>query len=131
MNRTEAIEIVTRYLEAATARRLDEARAYLAGGAEFIFPDGRFRNLEEMAASASRRYRWVKKTCESWDVAERDDGAIVVFSTGTLCGENLHGVPFEGIRYIDRFVIRDGKIMSQQVWNDLDASGVLTRPIPF
>jgi hypothetical protein len=34
---------------------------------------------------------------------------------GTLYGENVFGVPFEGIRYIDRFVLKDGKIISQQV----------------
>jgi hypothetical protein len=42
----------------------------------------------------------------------------------TLHGENLHGVQFEGVRYI---VVQGGKITSQQVWNDLAESGVLAR----
>ena len=32
-----------------------------------------------------------------------------------------------GIRYIDRFVIRNGLIIRQDVWNDLAESGVLDR----
>ncbi|HEU5300303.1 MAG TPA: hypothetical protein VFW08_12485, partial [bacterium] len=67
------------------------------------------------------------KTFEEWDVAVRRDGTAIVISTGTLSGENLHGVRFEGVRYIDRFVLRDGRIVAQQVWNDLDTSGVLDR----
>jgi hypothetical protein len=52
---------------------------------------------------------------------------VVVITTGRLSGENLQGVSFDGVRYIDRFVLADDKIVSQQVWNDLDVSGVLTR----
>jgi len=37
---------------------------------------------------------------------------------GTLYGEWSDGTPFEGNRYIDRFVVRDGLIVSQDVWND-------------
>jgi hypothetical protein len=29
------------------------------------------------------------------------------------------GTPFEGIRFIDRFTIRDGKLADQLVWNDI------------
>jgi len=57
----------------------------------------------------------------------RADGTAIVVTTGTLEGENRHGVPFAGIRYIDRFAVRDGLIVSQQVWNDLDSTGVLDR----
>lgn len=119
--------LVQRYLEATEARRLEEAQRYLASGAILIFPGGRYASLSEMAAAAARRYQWVKKVYDAWDVAVRPDGTTIVISTGTLYGENLYGVPFEGIRYIDRFVMREGKIIRQDVWNDLDASGVLDR----
>jgi hypothetical protein len=42
-----------------------------------------------------------------------------------LYGENLAGVAFEGIRYVDVFVIENGLISEQMVWNDLCESGVL------
>lgn len=119
--------LVQRYLAASEARRLDEARSCLAPGAVLVFPGGQYATPSEMAVAAARRYRWVKKVYDAWDVAVRQDGTTIVISTGTLYGENLHGVPFEGIRYIDRFVVREGKIIRQDVWNDLDASGVLER----
>ena len=50
---------------------------------------------------------------------------IAVVVTGTLHGENLAGVPFQGVRFIDRYIVRDGRIALQQVWNDLAESGVL------
>jgi hypothetical protein len=42
-----------------------------------------------------------------------------VHCSGTLHGERVDGKPLEGFRYIDRFVIRDGLIVDQLVWNDL------------
>lgn len=123
----DPIGIVRRYLESTEERRVDEAEAFLAPGAQLIFPGGRYRSVREMAAASAGRYRWARKTFEEWDVAVRRDGTAIVISTGTLSGENLHGVRFEGVRYIDRFVLRDGRIVAQQVWNDLDSSGVLDR----
>ncbi len=52
-----------------------------------------------------------------------DDTIVYVF--GTLQGESLSGRPFSGIRFIDRFVLRNGKIVDQRVWNDMAESGVL------
>jgi len=117
--------LVQRYLEACEERRLEEAERYLAPGAILVFPGGRYTSVLEMAAGAARWYRWVKKIYATWDVAVRPDGTAIVVTTGTLYGENLHGVPFEGIRYIDRFVVREGQIIRQDVWNDLEISGVL------
>ena len=37
----------------------------------------------------------------------------------------LNGVAFEGIRYVDVFIIKDGLITEQHVWNDFGESGVL------
>ena len=127
MNRETSITIVRAYLAACEARRLDDAERFLAPGAELIFPGGRYRSVDEMVAAARGRYRWARKTAEEWDVDVRGDGTVVVVTTGRLSGENLQGVSFDGVRYIDRFVLADDRIVSQQVWNDLDVSGVLTR----
>ncbi len=67
---------------------------------------------------------------EHYDAADGPDGAVVVVSTGTLFGVNLHGVPFVGVRYVDRFVLRDGLVQEQHVWNDLTLSGVLLAQEP-
>ena len=42
----------------------------------------------------------------------------IVYNIGTLYGEWPDGTPFEGNRYVDRFVVRGGKIVQMDVWND-------------
>jgi hypothetical protein len=125
MDRDAYIDRTRRYLQAA-GDRLEEAQDFLAPTVTLQFPSGTYASLDELAAASAGRYEWIGKTHLSWDVAEHD-GEVTVISVGTLHGQNLHGVTFEGIRYIDRIVYRDGRIVLQQVWNDLAESGVLDR----
>ena len=53
-------------------------------------------------------------------------GETIVYYLGTLYGEWPDGTPFEGNRYVDRFVVRNGKIVQMDVWND-SAERLLTR----
>ena len=53
-------------------------------------------------------------------------GETIVYNLGTLYGEWPDGTSFEGNRYLDRFVVRDGKIVQMDVWND-SAERLLTR----
>ena len=46
------------------------------------------------------------------------NGETVVYSVGTLYGEWIDGTPFEGNRYVDRFVVQNGQIVKMDVWND-------------
>ena len=124
----DPISRVDTYLRLMAERKLAEAQRYLAPEVRMTFPPGvTFRSLHELVANAGGRYRWCDKVRERYEVVEREDGATVVYSAGTLFGENLHGVPFSGIRYLDRFVLRNGLIEEQEVWNDLAESGVLQR----
>jgi hypothetical protein len=119
------VDLVDRYLELCEQRRLEEAERYLAEDALLVFPGGkRHDSLKSMAVEAGSRYRWVKKRRRSYDEAV-GDGRVTVVSRGTLYGENLAGVPFEGVRYVDVFVLVGEKIAEQHVWNDLCESGVL------
>lgn len=113
------------YLQVTAERRLEESQAFLADEVEFIFPNGTFHDLAALFAAGERRYRWIRKRHDSWDVVNKGDGAVVVVSVGTLYGENNHGLAFEGIRYVDRITYRNNRIVRQQVWNDLVESGVL------
>lgn len=118
---TDAITIVEEYLAAIGAGRPLDAARHLASDAELVFPGGRrYRNLDELAAGSRGRYRSVDK---HRDVYESD--GTVVYSIGRLFGENNHGVRFDHVRYVDRFRLRDGKIIEQWVWNDLAETGVL------
>ena len=118
------LESVREYLTAAEERRLEEAAAHLDQKAILVFPQGQFRNLADMVATMSNRYRSIGKTHHTWDVSSSGVDTVVT-TTGTLHGVNNHGVSFEGIRFCDRFVVRDGLIAEQHVWNDLAESGVL------
>lgn len=123
----ESEEIVRTYLQLMEVRDLDGASAHLADEVSIVFPGGRtFRSLAEQVASSAGRFRGVTKTFERVDVAS-DDAQHVVYVFGTLGGEALDGSTFEGVRFIDRFVLEDGLIVSQMVWNDLAESGVLSR----
>lgn len=118
------LELVGDYLTAAGDRELEEAEGYLDTRAFLISPQGRFNNVEELVAATKTRYDSIGKTHETWDVSGSDNDSVVI-TTGTLHGVNNNGVAFEGIRFCDRFVVRDGLIVEQHVWNDLTESGVL------
>lgn len=112
--------LVRDFLAAMEARDLARARRMLAPGFAMTFPGGaRFATLEELVAWAKPRYRWVKKTYVRFDEMTGMDGDSVVYCHGTLRGAWPDGTGFEGVRFVDRFAIRDGRLADQQVWNDL------------
>ena len=84
-----------------------------------LFPGGVvLTDCRQLPQRSATLYRRVEKVFERIDEFVASDG-VVVYNYGTLRGEWLDGTTFEGIRYIDRFLIRDGRIADQKVWNDL------------
>lgn len=112
-------ERVKSFLRIMEERDLETAKTYLAPDFKMTFPGGiTMTSLDELVAWSKGRYRSVTKTFEDFD--EFQDGEdTVVYSSGMLNGEALDGSPISEVRYIDRFVFRGGKIVDQQVWNDL------------
>ncbi len=77
----------------------------------------------ECAKFNASRYKWVKKCIERTEVVtstpdEIARGETIVYSLGTLYGEWPDGTAFEGNRYVDRYVVRNGLITDMGVWND-------------
>src|SRR5690606_3109824 len=101
--------------------RIDDARALLAPEFIGIYPgDRRFTVLEELVANGRRRYQGVRKQHDrTLHVPADENGVETVIFYGTLTGTWADGEKFEGIRFTDRFRLRDGKIIEQQVWNDM------------
>jgi hypothetical protein len=73
----------------------------------------------ECSAFNASRYKWVKKRFRQTDVViGAGDQEAIVYNIGTLYGEWLDGTAFEGNRYVDRYEVRNGKIVQMDVWND-------------
>ena len=112
-------KLVRAYLDAMEKRDFETARGMQAEGFTAIFPGGvDLADPEALKASARDRYRSVRKVYEQIDEVAGADG-VAVYAYGTLEGEWLDGTPFEGIRFIDRFTVREGKLQNQRVWNDM------------
>ena len=122
----DAVRIVEAYLDASMIPDPVAAARFISSDLVFTFTGGRrFDHPRDAAAFNAKRYQWVKKQRERSD-ASQSQGAVIVYNIGTLHGAWPDGTPFEGNRYVDRFVIRDGLIVKMDVWND-SAERLLTR----
>jgi hypothetical protein len=111
-------EVVEAYLTASMIPDPDAASAYMKPGTIITFTGGReFDHPRGPTGFNARRYRWVKKKMDRFDVCPGAE-ETVVYSIGTLYGEWIDGTPFEGNRYVDRFVVRGRQIVKMDVWND-------------
>lgn len=122
----EEAQIVREYLDASMKPDPDLAATYVADDVTITFTGGRvFNHPSGPTGFNAKRYKWVKKKMDRFDVARGAEG-VVVYSVGTLYGEWPDGTTFEGNRYVDRFEVHDGKITKMDVWND-SAERILTR----
>lgn len=133
---TEAKAIVEAYLERSMVPDPEGAARYVADGLRITFTGGRqFSAPADCTAFNAKRYAWVKKRFLRTDAAlDAETGDVHVYNTGYLYGEWKDGSRFETNRYIDIFVIRAGKIIGTQVWNDsaeilLDKAGLAEAPL--
>jgi hypothetical protein len=96
------------------------ARAYVSPDLHIRFTGGRaMKDPSECSAFNASRYAWVKKKFEQTDVVEGASTAhAIVYNIGTLYGSWPDGTAFEGNRYVDRYVVKDGLIVQMDVWND-------------
>ena len=113
-------DIVNEFLRLVMIPDPASARRYVSPDLQIRFTGGRaMRDPAETSAFNSTRYRWVKKRIERSDtVAGGTAAETIVYSLGSLHGEWPDGTPFEGNRYVDRYVVRHGLIVQMEVWND-------------
>src|SRR3977135_4472837 len=111
-------EIVEAYLTASMVPAPDRPATYMKPGMVITFTGGReFDHPRGPTGFNARRYRCGKKKMDRFYVCHGAD-ETVVYSIGTLYGEWIDGTPFEGNRYVDRFVVKGGQIVKMDVWND-------------
>ncbi len=124
MNQTEApatpAAVVDEYLRLLMIPDPAAASQYVAPGLRIRFTGGRaMKAPAECAAFNATRYQWVKKNIEATEtVAGGTADETIVYSLGTLYGAWPDGTPFEGNRYVDRYVVKQGLITQMEVWND-------------
>ena len=122
----KAADLVEQFLVASMVPDPETAGTFMSADVVITFTGGRkFKHPRDATAFNAMRYKWVKKKMERTDVSP-GDGETIVYNTGTLYGEWHDGTPFEGNRYVDRFVVRGGKIVETDVWND-SAERILAR----
>ncbi|SDZ99684.1 nuclear transport factor 2 family protein [Rubrimonas cliftonensis] len=112
--------VVEAYLTASMIPDPETAATYVAPDLRLTFTGGRaFSGPADATAFNAKRYRWVKKRFLRTDAAlDPETGEVRVFNTGHLYGEWPDGTTFDGNRYIDTFLVRDGLIVATDVWND-------------
>ena len=115
---------VLTYLRTMEARDLGAAKAMLAPGFHMVFPgDCHFDSIEGLIAYGKGRQGTALKTFDRFDETEAADGTVV-YAWGTLYGKKVDGqTDYRDIRFVDRFVMQDGKFVSQMVWNDMGEHG--------
>jgi ketosteroid isomerase-like protein len=123
---SDDVAIVRAFLDATMKPDAERAASYIAPDFKLTFTGGRtFDHPSGSIGFNARRYRWVKKAMDRFDVVPGSEETIV-YSIGTLYGEWPDGTPFKDNRYVDRFVVRGGKIIRMDVWND-SAERILIR----
>ena len=115
----EASQVVAHFLDCMAQRDLTGAQACLSPQFEMVFPGGKsMHQLAELVAWSAPRYRRIAKTQMTFEESWQGD-QTVVYCRGVLEGEWPDGRTFSGIRFVDRFEVQKGKLMRQEVWNDL------------
>jgi hypothetical protein len=116
----DAGAIVEAYLTLLMKPDPEAARRLAGPDLSIRFTGGRHMNDPAQCAEFNRsRYARVHKKFEATEVvAGATPQHAVVYNRGTLFGEWLDGTPFEGNRYVDRYVVAHGLIVEMDVWND-------------
>lgn len=117
--RTAAIDVVREYFDALARRDLTAARGCLAPGFVMTAPGNRqFVRLEDFLAFYGERVSAIRKSIDGFEASEAPTG-ISVYAIGTMSGTWIDGTPFQDVRFCDRFVLRDGRVVEMQIWSDL------------
>lgn len=123
-NTATAAEIVNEFLRLIMLPDPIAASRYTAPGMKILFTGGRAMSQPaDCTQFNASRYKWVKKRIERTETVIAGSNGVapdefVVYSLGTLYGEWPDGTPFEGNRYVDRYVVKAGLITDMDVWND-------------
>lgn len=113
-------QVVEAFLSHLGERDLVGAQAHLANNVVMQFPNAPpMHTLDEIIEWSKPRYRSIAKQIQGTEAFQSAGDETVVFCRGTLSGEWPDGSSFDNVRFVDRFELINGKIIRQDVWNDL------------
>jgi ketosteroid isomerase-like protein len=115
--------VVEEFFDRMADERRESVGELFADDAVVTLPGARFEGPDaptEFLAFLDPRYERAAKEFDRWI----ESGNRVV-SIGTLSGVDREGEPFEGVRYVDVYEVREGRITRLDVWNDLAVDGVV------
>ncbi len=112
------MRIVEAYFEAMQIRDVAAAAQYWGPSVEVIgVGRSRYTDLTAMVADTAKRYQYVAKhriDYLEWSHQEH----VHVVSLGSLYGTLVDGTEFDGVAYVDIFVLRNNLISRQEFFND-------------
>ncbi|WP_158970995.1 nuclear transport factor 2 family protein [Chachezhania sediminis] len=113
--------LVRSYLDVLVRDDLDLVRSYLAEGFTLRLP-GRTAttDLAHYQKAVTRGCRHVKRKVTAIDVVPAG-AEVVVYATGTMEGVREDGTPFAGYAWVDRLLLKGGRILRHEIWDDLGA----------
>ena len=115
----DAIDVARRFLGAVADRDLDGAEALTSDAFQMVVSGGhQFDSLRAFVGYSSTRQKAVAKHTDHFEALADEDG-VVVYCFGTMSGTWLDDSPYANVRYIDRFLVRDGRIVDMKVWSDM------------
>lgn len=110
---------IDRFIQAVNAGDAEAAQRCLAPQGRLVFPGPvAFQRVADFLALSGPRYQRVRYTYGAMELAQ-SEGRSVVYAQGVVDGVFADGRAFHGVRYIDRFEIQDGLILSKEVWSDM------------
>ena len=115
----EARSVVHAFIQAVNERDLEATRAATGPGLTMTFPGNtEMHSIDEFFTWVAGRSPKSAYLYDTIDVIE-DGDALVAYASGSVEGETVSGLAFSGVRVIDRFVIRKGKVVQKEAWSDM------------
>lgn len=114
-----ARQLIERFIHAVNDRDAPKAQACIAEGGRLVFPGPTvFTQVSDFLEWSGPRY---ERAVYVYGLMEWVTGSdrTVVYAHGEVSGAFADGVKFEGVRYVDRFEITNGLIVSKEVWSDM------------
>lgn len=114
----DACAVVRDFLDMVSQSDLDGAREMLGENFVMRFPGSvQMTRLEEAVEWSGTRYAEISKSYDHDEIVAGADAAVV-YLHGTQSGRWADGATFDGVRFIERFEVTNGRITLQEVWND-------------